>query len=173
MPSPLARKVDKVRKRYKREAAKFEDIARNSTGQARDKALARKARAERNIEKLRYDRSSGAYSEFVQKEIGRIEFQSRAENRIARERLRSSGNIAQFYASTKELWQGRKDGTEDQRIINALNEKGFEVSNMNEAIDVVEEITGQDFDMPVETGNEWERYKADAALDAALAIAMA
>ena len=188
MPSAMARQVDKIRKRYKREAASYEKKAANATGEERQSYLDRAETARKQIEKLRYSASSGGYSDFVEGNISRIDFQTERGQKLGRERLRAAGTEGQFYSSTADFWNTGGAGTVDQRLIEGINSfdwsnevkdrvkqktgvdlDGDGVQNLNQAVSVMEEITGQSFSEPEEL-EPWEKYKKKKTIEAMMAI---
>lgn len=181
MPSPLARAVDTVRKRYKRQLASAQKVAASAKGEAREAALQRVGQAQKAIEELKYQRDKGGYSTRISANIDQIEFSSRQGQRLGRERLRMSGQEAEFYATTKQLWQGVSDKP-DQAVIKGLNElsgkldietfsrleaKGLKPGNietLNDAVSMVEELTAQDFTNPPADMDEKEQFYNDAKI---------
>lgn len=173
MPSAFARAVDVARKRYKRQAAKYERIAAKSTGAVREGALERASQARSAIESLRYDRSKGQYN-FEAQDLARKMFQTERGNVAGRDRLTFSGSNSSFYASTRSLWQGASSKDVDQAIVSRLQEMGYDVKNLDEAISTVEEITGKDFTSPqAEESNEFLRYDDEQVKEAMLSLAAA
>lgn len=170
MASPFARAVDVVRKRYKRQVARYEKLSRTSTGAARESALRRKEQAQKAIEALKYDRSSRSYG-FGTEELSQREFASERGNVLGRERLSLGDNNSRFYAATRDLWRGASNGTVDQTIIANLRKMGYDVNSLDEAVEVVERITGQDFTSPQEETNEFERYDQESVKEAMIGIA--
>lgn len=180
MPSPLARAVDTVRKRYKRQLASAKKVAESTTGEAREAALNRAEQAQKAIDALKYQRDKGGYSSRISENIGQIEFASRQGQRLGRERLRMSGQEAEFYSATKQLWEGTSDRP-DQSIISGLNElagkldddavsrleaKGLkpgQIQTLDEAVSMVEELTAQDFTNPPDP-DEKEQFYDDAKI---------
>lgn len=181
MPSPLARAVDTVRKRYKRQLVSAQKVAASTKGEAREAALQRVEQARKAIEELKYQRDKGGYSTRISANIEQIEFSSRQGQRLGRERLRMSGQEAEFYATTKQLWQGVSDRP-DQAVIKGLNElsgklddetfsrleaKGLKPGNietLNDAVSMVEELTAQDFTNPPADMDEREQFYNDAKI---------
>lgn len=181
MPSPLARAVDTVRKRYKRQLASAQKVAASTKGEAREAALQRVEQAQKAIDELRYQRDKGGYSSRISANIEQIEFSSRQGQRLGRERLRMSGQEAEFYATTKQLWQGVSDRP-DQAVIKGLNElsskldieifsrleaKGLKpgkLETLNDAVSMVEELTAQDFTNPPADMDEKEQFYNDAKI---------
>lgn len=170
MASPLARAVDVVRKRYKRQVARYEKIASTSTGAARESALKRRDQAQKAIESLKYDRSSRSYG-FSTEELANKAFASERGNVLGRERLSLGDNNSRFYAATRDLWRNATSGTVDQTLISNLRKMGYDVNNLDEAVEVVEQITGQDFTSPQEETNEFERYDQESVKEAMIDIA--
>ncbi len=180
MPSPLARAVDTVRKRYKRQLASAKKVAASTQGEAREAALQRVEQAQKAIDELKYQRDKGGYSSRISANIEQIEFASRQGQRLGRERLRMSGQEAEFYATTKQLWQGVSDRP-DQAVISGLNElagkldsealarleaKGLkpgQIETLDEAVSMVEELTAQDFTNPADP-DEKEQFYNDAKI---------
>lgn len=180
MPSPLARAVDTVRKRYKRQLASAKKVAASTQGEAREAALQRVEQAQKAIDELKYQRDKGGYSSRISANIEQIEFASRQGQRLGRERLRMSGQEAEFYATTKQLWQGVSDRP-DQAVISGLNKlsskldgetlerlesKGLkpgQIETLDEAVSLVEELTAQDFTNPPDT-DEKEQFYNDAKI---------
>ena len=181
MPSPLARAVDTVRKRYKRQLASAKKVAASTKGEAREAALQRVEQAQKAIDELKYQRDKGGYSSRISANIEQIEFSSRQGQRLGRERLRMSGQEAEFYATTKQLWQGVSDRP-DQAVIKGLNElsskldietfsrlesKGLKpgkLETLNDAVSMVEELTAQDFSNPPADMDEKEQFYNDAKI---------
>lgn len=181
MPSPLARAVDTVRKRYKRQLASAKKVAASTKGEAREAALQRVEQAQKAIDELKYQRDKGGYSSRISANIEQIEFSSRQGQRLGRERLRMSGQEAEFYATTKQLWQGVSDRP-DQAVIKGLNElsskldietfsrleaKGLKpgkLETLNDAVSMVEELTAQDFTNPPADMDEKEQFYNDAKI---------
>ncbi len=181
MPSPLARAVDTVRKRYKRQLASAKKVAASTQGESRQAALQRVEQAQKAIDELKYQRDKGGYSSRISANIEQIEFASRQGQRLGRERLRMSGQEAEFYATTKQLWQGVSDRP-DQAVITGLNElagkldddtlsrlkaKGLkpgEIESLDEAVSMVEELTAQDFTNPPADFDEREQFYNDAKI---------
>lgn len=181
MPSPLARAVDTVRKRYKRQLASAKKVAASTQGEAHQAALQRVEQAQRAIDELRYQRDKGGYSSRISANIEQIEFASRQGQRLGRERLRMSGQESEFYATTKQLWQGVSD-MPDQAVISGLNElaskldddalarlkaKGLkpgEIESLDEAVSMVEELTAQNFTNPPADFDEREQFYNDAKI---------
>ena len=181
MPSPLARAVDTVRKRYKRQLASAKKVAASTKGEAREAALQRVEQAQKAIDELKYQRDKGGYSSRISANIEQIEFSSRQGQRLGRERLRMSGQEAEFYATTKQLWQGVSDRP-DQAVIKGLNElsskldietfsrleaKGLKpgkIETLNDAVSMVEELTAQDFTNPPADMDEKEQFYNDAKI---------
>ena len=180
MPSPLARAVDTVRKRYKRQLASAKKVAASTQGEAREAALQRVEQAQKAIDELKYQRDKGGYSSRISANIEQIEFASRQGQRLGRERLRMSGQEAEFYATTKQLWQGVSDRP-DQAVISGLNKlsskldgetlerleaKGLkpgQIETLDEAVSMVEELTAQDFTNPPDP-DEKEQFYHDAKI---------
>ena len=181
MPSPLARAVDTVRKRYKRQLASAKKVAASTQGEAREAALQRVEQAQKAIDELKYQRDKGGYSSRISANIEQIEFASRQGQRLGRERLRMSGQEAEFYATTKQLWQGVSDRP-DQAVISGLNKlsskldsetlerlesKGLkpgQIETLDEAVSLVEELTAQDFTNPPADMDEKEQFYNDAKI---------
>lgn len=181
MPSPLARAVDTVRKRYKRQLASAKKVAASTQGEAREAALQRVEQAQKAIDELRYQRDKGGYSSRISANIEQIEFASRQGQRLGRERLRMSGQEAEFYATTKQLWQGVSDRP-DQAVISGLNKlagkldsetlerlesKGLkpgQIETLDEAVSMVEELTAQDFTNPPADMDEKEQFYNDVKI---------
>lgn len=181
MPSPLARAVDTVRKRYKRQLASAKKVAASTKGEAHEAALQRVEQAQKAIDELKYQRDKGGYSSRISANIEQIEFSSRQGQRLGRERLRMSGQEAEFYATTKQLWQGVSDRP-DQAVIKGLNElsskldietfsrleaKGLKpgkIETLNDAVSMVEELTAQDFTNPPADMDEKEQFYNDAKI---------
>lgn len=160
----LSREVDKIRKRYKRDVVKYSRIAETSKGHRKALAESMVARAEKAIAELRYDRKSGGYSSFVMNKIGTLEFESKQENRVAAQRLRAMGQDSAFYVATKDLWYMKNNGLSvNENIVSSLREKGYDVGDLGEAIDVISSISGTDFNSP-DASNEWERYSEESVL---------
>lgn len=168
--SNLSRQVDKIRKRYKRDVAKYSRIAETSKGHRKAVAESMIARAEKAIAELRYDRSKGGYSPFVMSKIGTLEFESKQENRVAAQNLKAMGQDSAFYAATKDLWYMRNNRLSvNENIVISLREKGYDVGDLGEAIDLVSSLSGTDFSSP-DSSNEWERYSEESVLVASMTL---
>lgn len=167
----LSRQVDKIRKRYKRDVAKWSRIAETSKGHRKAVAESMVARAEKAISELRYDRSKGGYSSFVVNKVGTLEFESKRENRMAVQQLKAYGQESAFYASTKDLWYMKNNGLSvNENIVSSLQEMGYDVSNLGEAVDLVSSLSGTDFSSPDSSMNEWERYSEESVLVASMTL---
>lgn len=166
----LSRQVDKIRKRYKRDVAKYSRIAETSKGHRKAVAESMIARAEKAIAELRYDRSKGGYSSFVMNKIGTLEFESKRENRVAVQRLKVMGQDSAFYAATKDLWYMKDNGLSvNENIVSSLREMGYDVGDLGEAVDLVSSISDTDFSSP-DSSNEWERYSDESVLVASMTL---
>ena len=170
----VSRQVDKVRKRYKRKVASYEKrIAGGVSGEELESLQKKLQSAKNAIEDLRYNREKSQYfgtsDVEEQKRIIRAkDIETSRESVNAYNRLKMLGKAKEFYAGSVQLWQGKiKDvqGIDKRRAINeavisSLNEMGYDVKTLQDAIDVIEDIANVDLHTSKsDDGEEWERYK--------------
>ena len=101
-------------------------------------------------------------------------------NVISRSQMRRAGVGSKFYAGTIDLWKGIQDPDErNKAIIRGLQEKGFDVTDLQDAYNVVNELSGgvlsEELDrvsISNKLGSDWQKY-FKAALDVQISLKQA
>ena len=101
-------------------------------------------------------------------------------NAITRSQMRRAGVGSKFYAGTIDLWKGIQDPKErNKALIEGLRRRGYEVNDLQDAYNIVNEMSGgvlsDELDrrnISNKVGSDWQKY-LNTALDIQLSLKQA
>lgn len=111
----------------------------------RESALARAVSEEKETSMYQNARMQGDFDSY--------------SNQLAAQIL-SSGRAGQFYASTKDLWINAR-GDRNEAIVQAFQEMGYDVTNILDVMQILEDETGIKYLSPTTEQQAKEEYKSD------------